>query len=162
MARGPTRITHMTIRNYIALAALLMVGTWPGMARAQVSDPVVIPGTQPISATLHDQLEAYLAANPPSAAPYYAPTYVQETGQSTLVSLAALNLQSTDEAWNMEAAEGEASKVAWIGTVRIFNDGSGQMFISRMGQARKMGVMAMLNPKLAAPMPAPGGSPARR
>jgi len=141
------------MKRIAVIVSLLFIsgGLWrPVDARAQASAPVVIGGTTPISAQLRADLESYLAENPPSTAPYYAPTYFRDDGPSALVSLAGLNLQSPDETWHMEARDGETRKVIWIGTVRIFDSGGGELISANLNHIG--------SPKLAMPaLPAPGG-----
>ena len=137
------------MKRVLAFALLMVIGLWPmPAAQAQAPAPEVIDGTMPISVELRTALEAYLEAYPPSAAPYYAPTYVQDQGAYVLVSLAGLDLQSADDPWRMESTEDQPSNVVWIGTVRIYPDGSGEMYSTQ--QTRNL-------PHLAAPDLGPGG-----
>jgi hypothetical protein len=132
------------MRTIAALILALLVLSIPPSVRAQAPAPEVISGPAEISAELRAQLETYLAASPPSVASFYAPTYAQDEGQYTLVSLAGLNIESADEPWYIEGRGDAPANVIWIGTVRINADGSGSLH-SAQRQARNL-------PKLAAPL----------
>lgn len=125
-------------------------------ARAQAPDPQLIPGTVPLATDVMISLQGYLQTYPPSPAPFYAPTYSQPEGASTLVSLVGLNIQSADDPWVIEAKDDAPSNVVWIGTVRIFPDGSGQMFSAVMRRAAIPHLAALTLPEI---LPAPGGGP---
>ncbi len=140
------------MKRWILILFLVVGGIWiPPAAHAQAPAPEVIGGTVSISAELRANLEAYLQDFPPSPARFYAPTYVQNAGPSMLVSLAALDIASPEDPWTIEGSDDRAANVIWAGTVRIYADGTGTLFSSRVsGFARHA-------PKLAAPLFAPGG-----
>lgn len=146
----------MTARRILTsiglLAVLAIAPVLISPAAAQEPAPQVISGTVQISAWLRSALEAFLAASPPSTAPFYAPTYVQDQSTSTLVSLAALQIQSAEDPWQLESRDDAPSSVIWTGTVRILADGSGSLHsLPGRSQSRRL-------PKLATPLdPGPGG-----
>lgn len=147
----------MVSKRLIASAMLLClaVASPRRAVLAQAPAVQVISGTVSLSTDLRQQLETYLSASPPSSAAFYAPTYFRDYGVFSFVSLAGLNIQSADEPWGLEAHEGEQNKVVWVGTVRMYANGNGELASTNQRPLR--------TPKMAAMVPfAPGGGPSVR
>ena len=90
-------------------------------ASAQSSAPYVIRSTQPISDELRGWLNAWLAAEPPSDAPYYIVTFSRTVNSLTYVSLVGVDLSSPDADWDLE--EG-GNAVRWMGSVTVSTSGT--------------------------------------
>lgn len=125
-------------------------------AQAQEAAPYIIHSTKPISPTLEEQLNTWLAASPPSSAPYYIVTYskVKNTG-ATQVSLAGVDLPSPQLPVDWSMFE-EGNGVVWMGSVTVLEDGTVIPFFNETqgrGPAAKLFKVVFL-PAL----PAGGGS----
>jgi hypothetical protein len=94
--------------------------------RAQGPSGSVIYTTLPVDPELRARVDTWLAASPPVSEIYYAITYTQQHGlDAHYVSLVALRLQSPDESWSFTGDEEDGvTKVAWFGTVLVYDDGS--------------------------------------
>lgn len=140
------------MKRILVIASLVMIGVWPhAAARAQAPAVQVISGTVPISVELKDALETFLNAYPPSPAPFYAPTYLQELGTYTVVSLAGLDLQSPEDPWQMETRADEPRTVVWIGSVRVYPSGSAELVSANITRPNLPKMATIL-------LPGPGGS----
>lgn len=113
--------------SLLLLFVILLAECFPVLAQ---SGPHVIDSTKPISAELRGWLDAWLAASPPSDAPYYIVTYTRDRGTHIFVSLVGVE----SEAWAMD--EG---KTIWMGSVTVTPDGTVSPFPSSQPQARKSG-----------------------
>jgi len=132
----------------IAFAAIILFVASPVFAQGE--PPIVIHSTKPISPELTAALDAWLAVDPPSDAPYYIVTYSKtRPNGETQVSLAGVQLDAPElpEDWSLFE---NMDSVVWIGSVTVEEDGS--VFPFTPAQARAAG-------KLALPVvPAGGGS----
>lgn len=109
--------------KFIAWSLLFLLIVIPSRsASAQVESPYVIHSTNPISEELTDQLNAWLAVDPPSSAAYYIVTYAKQMPALTQVSLAGVDLDSPtlDEDWSLFE---NGDQVVWIGSVTVLEDG---------------------------------------
>lgn len=142
-------------RIFVVLLLVVGLGSSLDRAAAQAPSAQLISGTVPISAEVRTALESYLTANPPSSATYYAPMYFKDKGIFAYVSLAALDVAGPNEPWSLETHEGESPKVIWVGTAKVFENGTVQPLYH---PAAMLGT-----PKLAAPASfVPGGGPGIR
>ncbi|RIK30554.1 MAG: hypothetical protein DCC56_09535 [Anaerolineae bacterium] len=127
---------------FVLALALLVVPP----VRAQETTPYVIRSTQPISDELKAHLDAWLATDAPSSAPYYIVTYVDALPDSWVVSLAGVNLESPDDDWLLEDGT-----TVWIGSVYVALNGEVTSFTLGRGMNKApMKVFAL-------PSLAPGG-----
>lgn len=152
------KISHVS-----ALLLVLMLSMCTKPTRAQNPPAQVIAGTVPIGSDVRDALETYLTDNPPAPAVFYAPTYFHDKGAYALVSLAALVINSADDPWSMETKEGETPSVMWVGSFRVYPDGTVDPINHQANQAgsQKMARIALLGLELGSPAEA-GGSNAIR
>ena len=134
------------MKKIIIAFLLILIGlSGPStQAAAQGQASALINGTTPIDLVVREALNAWLATSAPNPAPFYAVTYVQASGTSTLVSLVALDLESPDQEWSLE--DGDA---VWLGTVRVLEDGTVQGF-SQNTQGVKGGEIKIAAPRLSA------------
>lgn len=96
--------------------------------------PYIVGTTRPISAELRGWLDDWLAATPPSDAPYYIVTYWNERETDYFVSMVGVLLASPDEAWSLEDVE----KTTWMGSVTVNKiTGIVSPFSGPMGTGRK-------------------------
>lgn len=117
--------------------------------KAQGETPHIVDATTPISSTLRSQLDAWLAVSAPRPVPYYAVTNVSLHGTQTFVSLVALGSYDPAIQWSIEDGN-----VAWIGSVRVLEDGT----VIRFSVDQHVNVADKF--KLSMPVrPAPGGGP---
>lgn len=143
------------------LVFLLLLGFLLPARIVKAQDPVpaqIVDSTVPISTELRSMLTAYLQVSPPAPVSYYAVTYVQQSGFDTLVSLAGLNISAPEETWALEADEGVDGKVVWIGTVRIFENGGGELFSKTPSPATRELASLTFTPALTVQPAAGGGS----
>lgn len=133
------------MKKIISFALLIIMLLTVSPVLAQSPAPYVIKSTRPMSAELRGYLDAWLAIDAPSTAPYYIVTYFHARGTDTLVSLVGVNLASPDEAWSLED---EGGKTVWLGTVLVSENGDVSPFSTEPQQARGVGRLAM--PSLAA------------
>lgn len=101
----------------LLLLLVLLFSTAP--VQAQSADPYVIRSTKPISDELRDNLNMWLASDPPSIAPYYIVTYSKQKTGYIVVSLVGVDLPSPDAQWNLSEYPS-----LWMGTVQVFEDGT--------------------------------------
>lgn len=113
--------------------------------KAQGEAPTVIKSTKPISAELRGYLDAWLAVDPPSNAPYYIVTNMRQKDGNMMVSLVGVNLSSPDEEWSFAHDD----KTVWMGSVIVTPEGEVTQYSQDPTQA-SVGVLAM-------PSLAPGG-----
>ena len=145
------------MKRILIVLSIILLGIAPGQqVKAQTPAIQVIDGTVSISPELRTALETYLNTYPPADVPFYAPTYAEELGNYWFVSLAGLDLSSPDEPWGMEAKDDNLPvKVAWIGTVRIYLDGTGELYSAVPDHAQ---INLALTAMATLIMPAPGRS----
>lgn len=104
-------------RLSILMLLVMLFSTVP--VQAQSADPYVIRSTKPISDELRDNLNMWLANDPPSLAPYYIVTYSKQKTGYIIVSLVGVDLPSPDAEWNLSEYPS-----LWMGTVKVFADGT--------------------------------------
>lgn len=126
----------------LLLAAALVVTTRP--AQAQGSTPRVIHSTRPIAPELKDDLDAWLATDAPSPAPFYIVTYAKTIGNITQVSIAGVDVPTPElpENWTMFE---DGNNVVWMGSVTVQEDGTVIPFpsASRERGASKLAIPAL-------------------
>ena len=106
------------MRKFAVLLLLVwLVGVLP--VSAQSAAPYVIRTTKPMSDELRATLDAWLATDAPSTAPYYIVTYFKVKPLYTVVSMVGVDLPAPDAEWNLSE-----DAAVWMGTVQVANDGS--------------------------------------
>jgi hypothetical protein len=127
------------MKRIIILFLLVMLVAFP--VQAQGEEPYIIRTTKPISEELRAALNAWLATDPPSDAPYYIVTYSKNKPTYTIVSLLGVDLPSPDAEWNLSD-----NTAVWMGTVKV-----------QEGEVSPL-TAEPYAPKLASPRAAGGGS----
>jgi hypothetical protein len=92
----------------------------------------------PMSVEVRAALETWLATSAPVEAPYYAVTYIEQSGFDFFVSLAALNLSSPDEEWHFVEEGSTPSKVLWIGSVKVLANSTIQPLFEPVAHAPRL------------------------
>lgn len=125
--------------------------------QAQEGVASVIYTTLPVNGDLRDRVDAWLAATPPTNEIYYAITYTQQHGiDAHYVSLVALRLNSPDESWSFTGDEDSGeTKVAWFGTVLVYDDGSVELYSTSGGETSS--AFKLASAELPAPARGAGG-----
>lgn len=119
---------------------------------ASAQEPAhVVDTTRPVATDVRSSIDSWLATSAPVPYPYWAITYVQVGLQDTFVSLAALNIATPTDRWNMT----DGDTVAWMGTVVIRFDGTVEMYSDALAYVPAKKVLASL-------IYAPGGGQAVR
>lgn len=127
------------MKRFSLLSFLILLLAFP--AHAQSAAPYIVSSTKPMPTELRTMLNNWLAATPPSDAPYYVVTYWKVRGNETVVSLAGVNLATPETAWSLEDG------AQWLGTVTVSAAGDVSP-LSLTTQARSGGGVSFL-PRLA-------------
>jgi hypothetical protein len=102
----------------ITILLLLIVLFTASPVMAQTETPYIIRSTKPISTELRGFLDAWLATDSPSDAPYYIVTYTKQKTDYMIVSLVGVDLASPELDWNLTE-----DPSVWMGTVKVYENG---------------------------------------
>lgn len=109
------------MKRIMTLVVIAMLACIVSPVRAQSA--VTLITMHPMTTDVRSALESWLAVSAPVDTPYYAETYIEQSGVDHFVSLAALNISTADEEWHLTEIDDTPTKVLWIGSVRVKMNG---------------------------------------
>lgn len=116
--------------TYIFLL-LFVLSFIPAQAHAQ-GTPVVLWSTLPMGDELREYINAWLAVDPPSDAPYYIVTNWKTKNGLSRVSLLGVSSQVEKSTWSFEE---NGNSIVWMGSVKVDSAGTVELISKPTPQA---------------------------